>query len=333
MLRWVARHAPHAAHVVCRVGHWTYKRNASFHLQRQDVVVLHQHERLGRNAACLGAVLGRIGYFLCAERIAVFIGVAEKPQIVFHLQHPAARFVDTLFGYLAFLDGFLHSVEETARHHVHVSTGIHGKDTCFLERGYSVGVHLCYGVIVGNYHSLESPLLAQHVFNEPLVGRCGYAVYCIERSHYRSHSCFNGSLVRGQVFVEHLYATYVGAIIIPTRLRRTVKREMLEACHYAGIGFLQVASLVSAHVGTRHGCSQVRVFAVAFGNTSPPCVAAYIYHRAECPSYTVCTCFFGCHLSHALNGRGVPTASQRQRYGKDSLVAMYNVGAGNQRYA
>ena len=191
--------------------------------------------------------------------------------------------------------------------------------------------HLHQRLIVGDHKTVESPLLPQHIGEQPAVARGRNAVDKVERSHEAASPGVNSRAVGREITVVHSHAAHVHGVVVLARLDGPVEREMLDASHYVGLA--RIVALIAPHHGPGYARAEIRVFAAAFGHAPPARIHADVYHRAVSPVDAVGTCLLGGYARRALYGQGVPAARHRQRYWEDGLVAMHHVHAHEQRYA
>ena len=174
--------------------------------------------------------------------------------------------------------------------------------------------------VVANDESVEAPLVAEHVGEQPAVAGCGNTVDDVERSHNALRTGFDGSLIGGEIVVIHTPMTHVDRVVVATCFRSSVEGEVF----YAGENFVIVfeITLITANHSFSDASAQIRVFAVAFGNTSPTSVVAHVEHRAECPVDAVGATFACCYTCRQFYGFHIPRARKCQRYGEYCLVAV-----------
>ena len=94
-------------------------------------------------------------------------------------------------------------------------------------------------------------------------------------------------------------------------------------CHRCGGS--EIGTLKSAHHCRTESGGQIRVFAKAFGNTSPARIACNVEHRGKGPADTLGSGFECRYLCSFFNNRGVESGSLTQWYGEDGVIAVNHI--------
>ena len=268
--------------------------------------------------------MGITEYDLTAFGVAVPIRVIEQPQLIFRLKHPAAGCIDCFLAAASGAYG-IGECYQPGRNHIHIKTGFEALDSrVFLGSTYPVIAKLLQAAVVGYDKTLEAPLVAQQVGQEPLVACSGHTMHGIESRHDGTCSGINGSLVGLQVLVEHMEIIRIDIVVLSSGFDCSVEGEMLDARHHRSrVG--DVCTLVSAHHRFGYTATQIGILAAAFGDTSPAPVMAYIDHGRECPAYTVSRRLRCRYLCRTLDCFHIPRTGQSQGDGKDRLIAVNHI--------
>ena len=189
-----------------------------------------------------------------------------------------------------------------------------------------MGDHLARRVPVGNDHAVEAPLLAQHIAQQKVVARRGYAVDLVERGHERQRTGIDTRLESGEIGISERTLRDHRRVVVATALDGSVAHEVLDARrHRRGVG--QVVALIAPDHSHAHLRIEVGVFARALGHTAPTRVARDVEHRRECPPHTRGRGLDGRHASALLDQLGVERGRQTQRYGEYGSETVNHVTA------
>ena len=180
------------------------------------------------------------------------------------------------------------------------------------------------GAVVSHHEAVPSPLLAQHVVDEPFVGRSGNVVHDVERGHHRTCTCLGGCLVGREELVVHPDVTHIHRVIIASGLCPTVEGIVLHAGHHI---LRTVVALIAFHQRLSDVTAQERILATALGDAPPAGIERNIHHRAVGPADTVGRSLLGGNPRSLLNGLQIPTARHPQGDWKDGLVAVNHIHA------
>ena len=245
------------------------------------VLVLQQHKTLGCQIACGLTVFWGIDIALAALLVEETVGIVKETQLVFSLQHATTGLVNLAHRHLTILQRLLQGVDEALGTHVHIGTCLQGHHRRLGQVAQSVLDDLGNGTIVGHHKAVPSPLLAQHIVNEPSVGGGGDIVHEVKRGHHRPCPCLCCSLVGRKELVVHPEVTHIDRVVVATCLGTAIQGIVLDAGHHV-LG--SVVALISLHHGLCDARTQERVFATALGNAPPSGIQRDIDHRTVGPA-------------------------------------------------
>ena len=157
--------------------------------RREAAIVLEQRDGLSRRLQSDGAI--RLAAHHPLRLVRIHIRVLEQPHPELPQQHGRDQFVE--FGLLQ--HAFAHQfgeVQVTVRlREFDVDAGLDGERARFLLVGSDkmpvrVGTVTQFpdGVVVGDHEALETPLLPQHVPQQPLAGVRRHTVYFVVACHH-----------------------------------------------------------------------------------------------------------------------------------------------------
>ena len=136
--------------------------------------------------------------------------------------------------------------------------------------------HLADAAVVGHHKAVVFPLVAEHIIQEPAVGRGRNAVDDVERRHKRTGTGLGSCLIGRKILVEHTHATHVDRVVVATSLGSTIEGEMLHAGH--DVVNPGIVALIAAHHGLGDATAQIGIFAIALGRAAPAGIHADIDH-------------------------------------------------------
>ncbi len=267
-------------------------------------------------------------------QLRIDVRIVEKPEPELQPQDVADGVVQLLFAYLSVADQVGDVVEIGVRHHVHVDTGRERQSGRIgLVGCEAVRDQLAGGVPVGDDHAVESPLVAQHLLQQPAVGGRGDAVVVVERGHDGHGAAVADRLLEGrQIDVAEQALGDVGRVVVAASLGGSVADEVFGAGGHAGRVADSVALIAPRHGGTHDG-RQVGILARTLGDTAPARVAGDVEHRREGPANTGRRSFDGGGAGPLLHELGIECRGLAQRNGEDGLIAVDHVAAYNNRNA
>ena len=270
--------APCSGHVFPVVGQGTDKGDRTLSFQRQQVpLVLKQHETLCSDVACFLS-MGRSEY-LCRGPLGIAVSewIIEESQFVLGHQYVPACFVDAGFRHLFLFQGFFKRREKSFPYHVHVQPGIQGEGGYLLKVAHAMVCHFIDGCVIRHHKSLEFPLPAKYIGQQPAVA-CGRdPVDLVERAHHAADPFIHCGLVRREVLVVHPDPAHVGGVVVSACLCGTIECEMLHRGHHR-TGQREILALVAADQRPRDGGTQVGIFPAAFRSPSPARVTGDVGH-------------------------------------------------------
>ena len=115
-----------------------------------------------------------------------FKRTVKQSHLEFYGQNPPDTFVYNRFGQPAFLYQFDQMFISIRTGSFHIHSGCYRLVACFLRSigGMMKIVHHADSLIVGKYISVESPLVAQYILQQPLVGMDRHTIYLMVARHY-----------------------------------------------------------------------------------------------------------------------------------------------------
>ena len=301
-------------------------------VERQDAALVAEQDGrlLGRAAGCL-EVFGSVGH--PGDAGGVDIGVFEESEAELHAQDVAHGLIEPPLVHRTFIDQILEVEREDMRHHVHVHAGVDRLHGSILRvGGESVRDHLAGRVPVRYDHSVESPLVAEHLFEQEAVARRGNAVVVVERGHQGHGAVADGLFEGRQVDVAQLPFGQVGRIVVPAALAGSVAHEVLGACGDGG-RVVRTFALISSYHGGSHGRGQTGILACRFGDAAPARVARDVEHRREGPADAGGRSLDGCDAGPLFDQCGVERCGLSERNGKDGAESVDHVAGDQKRNA
>jgi hypothetical protein len=309
-------------------------------LQRQQAVVLQQHERLARRFQVQVAV-GR-GVVVLGRDPGKRLGLVEQAEADACFQQAQHGAVDVGLGQQALLDrahrgggGRRGAVAEFA-HHVRArpDRSRHGalRRVDVAVRAFRVDVG--DGAAVGHDVPLEFPRIAQQILQERAVGARGHAVHGVVGAHEGQHMPFgHGGVEGGQVGFRQVARGWMDVLAVAVGLRPAVHGEVLDRGR--DLGRARVGALQAANIGHAHARRQVWIFAIGLLTAAPARVAENIHVRRPHRQTTVQVgAAVGMHglqvlgaelgadrVRHALDERIVPRGGQADRLREHGGVA------------
>ena len=141
-----------------------------------------------------------------------------------------------------------------------------------------------------------------------MIGRTGNTTDVVKRTHQCGGTGFYACFIRWQIGFPQRLVRDVRISVIASPFRFTISHKMFKACCYRkAIG--QIFTLIPFDGCYTKNSIGIRIFAIAFGNTSPTWIAGNINHRRESPVDTGEFSFF-CGKSCSLGNQGrIPRTS------------------------
>ena len=138
------------------------------------------------------------------------------------------------------------------------------------------------GVVVRDNKSLEAPLLAQHIAQQPLVGVRWNAIDLVVRGHQRHCSGFAQRFLEGveEGLLQHAHRD-VCRRAVHARLRLPVSDKVLQRRQHMPLVLEVCVALEAAHRRDAQPRNQVGIFAVGLFDAAPARLARHIHHRSE----------------------------------------------------
>ena len=211
------------------------------------------------------------------------VGTVKQTQRILDAQNPPHRLVHRGLRHRPGAHQ-LNEVSVEPVFHVHVNTRQKRfASGCSSVIGDAVLDELVDRVVVAYYKSAEFPLVPQHTRQGEGVRRGGDLIKRVESAHQRGSARIHGRLEGRQVNLAQRALRHVHGVIVASAFRGPVADVVLyTGCD--GIRSIKPRALISDHIGARHGCTEVRIFAGPFHNAPPAGVARDIDHRGEGPS-------------------------------------------------
>ena len=253
-----------------------------------------------------------------AGGISVAVGVLKEAEAPFGLQHAPAGPVDP--GHQA-----VRKADEQLRTHIHIRAGFEGALRILRCRPDAVTPHLADAGVVAHHKALKAPLAAQHLVQQPAVGRGGHAVHDVERRHHAAGALFHGGFVGREVLVVHPQSAHIHRVVVASALGGAVECKVL----HAGQDGVR-ALLIAAHHGAGDEGAQIGVFSGAFGLSAPAGIQGDVHHRREGPGHAAGRSFRRSDARRLLDGFQVPCGGHAEGDGEDGLVAVNDVHAHQQ---
>ncbi len=138
------------------------------------------------------------------------------------------------------------------------------------------------GEVVAGGRALEAELAAQHVGQQPPVGRGRHPVNLVVGRHHRlDRQRGDGALERREeVFAQRPFRN-LGRADIGAVLRLAMAGEVLERSEHLVVRQRQGVALEAADGGDAQGPDQVGIFAVGLLDAAPARVAGDVHHRRQ----------------------------------------------------
>ena len=251
-----------------------------FRLERKHAVVLEQHHRLIRQLARVGAMLGAVEFLLIDLCVGNHVRRIEHAELDSRREQANQARVESALRQISLLHGvdvgLVDRLAETrGERDALVIHAAQDGDRCALRLRRTiamVGRDVADGIAVGDDVSLESPLAAQLILQQVLIGACRLAVDRVVGAHDRAGLAFDdGSAERGLVGIDLVVFAHVHIGEVACRLRSAVHGEVLRRGNREVV--LRIVALQSGHVGNTHAAGEERIFAVGLLPAAPARIA------------------------------------------------------------
>ena len=185
---------------------------------------------------------------------------------------------------------------------VHIDSGFEGLHGSLLQGNSGVErvVEHIDAVEVRDNESREAPVAAQHVGQQPAVGRTGLSVDSVIGGHYRLCSRTNGFAKRWQERLQQAATSNGGGTAVLSALAGAVGDEVLQGRKHGGRCCLAPASH-SSHDGGSQSSGQHGVLAQCLFGSAPAWVASQVHHGAVGDVCSLCPDFAGDSSAGALH--------------------------------
>ncbi len=289
-------------------------------VERGDVVVvLQEGDRfLGSGA---GELFMRVGADHAIDLSRIHVRIVEEAHLKLPKQHGRDQLVELRFLEHAPLHQ-LDQVEIAVRvGQLDVHTGVDCKGAGFLlvpRDEVAVRVRpiaqLPDGVVVRDNEALEGHLLAEHIFEQPLVRVRGDAVDFVIRGHDGDGLGFPQSLFERveEGFAQHAFGD-VGRSAVHTGFRLAMADEMLQRSEDVFLVAEIAIALEAAYGRDAEARDEIRVFAVSLFDAAPARLSRHIDDRRQSVMRAAQSGFVRCHREELLDQVRVERGAQRDR--------------------
>ena len=319
----IIRQRPDKGDIFCIAGKRKQRRASG---QRR---IFQEHERAFRRSSRQRNAL-RLKH---RARFQLFIRVRmfEQTQGKLDAQNVANGFVYSGFGHLAGVHQIRQMVVVKTADHIH----FHAGQKRFTRGGRGVirdamGNQLGDGGPIAVNESLESPFLAQDLFDREVIRGGGHAVQSIERGHDRCSARVDRRVKGRKVKFPKGVLGNFHRVVLPAAFGRSIADKMFGAGNGA-VRRIEVLALIAEHVGPRHGRDQIRILARTFRHPSPARVSRNIDHRRKHPADSACGRFAGGHSRSPLDEFRIPRSCKSERDREFGAIPVYNVQTINER--
>ena len=206
----------------------------------------------------------------------------EETDLVFDLEDGQHRGVDLRRRYSSARDQLGEILLVRLTRHVHAGAG---GDRLVYGVGRIGRVAVCLKTgdreCVRRHETMKFPFRAKNVGEEPAISTGGNVIQIHVGRHQTANALLHCGVERNQIHVPHQFFGNVGGVVIAASLGRPVSSVVLDARDHAVRS--ECGALKSTHLCLGHGSAEVGIFARAFLNAAPSCVARDVNHRRERP--------------------------------------------------
>src|SRR2546430_7803808 len=153
----------------------------------------------------------------------------------------------------------------------------------------------------------------------------------MESPHQGGGAGIDRGMKRRQIKLPQSVFGYFYGIVIAAAFRRAVTDEVLRAGGDA-VGRVQMRSLVATNIGASDRRSQKRIFAGAFGHSSPARIPGNIHHGRESPANAASGSFTSSDAGGLFDQIRIPTGGQPEWNRKFRSESVNHVQAKKNRY-
>ncbi len=189
--------------------------------------------------------------------------------------------------------------------------------------GEAVHLQARDGKRIRNHETLEAPVFAQHVGQQPVIAARGHVVQIHIGAHEAARTRLLRRMERHQVDVVHQFFRHIGGVVVAPAVRCAVTGKVLHAGQHTARS--EMRTLESEYLRARHGSAEVRIFTRAFHDPAPARVTRNIDHRRESPVDARGPRVLRRQMLRPFLHRGIPRRSHRQRDRKDRAVPVNNI--------
>ena len=196
---------------------------------------------------------------------------------------------------------------------VNIHTGFQRHHAGILVVGGAV-VSLGYALDalkVGINSPCESPLVAQHVGEQPLVAGAGHTVNRVVGCHDCCHAGFHGTLELRGVFAEQSAFANVGTFAVQAAFGYAIGSKVFQGRIYVTAVGDVIALHAPHHLGGKHA-GEIGVFAKGLLHAAPARFASDVDNRTVAHVGALQTSLEGNHFAHAMHQLLVECAGLRQ---------------------
>ena len=275
-------------------------------VERQQAVVLQQHEALARGVEHRGAVVGARDLGRRPREVGP-ARVLEQAHPELEGEEALQRLVDLRLLQLAALHGLDRALVELRRRHDEVVAGAdRHRGRVGVRRRDLLLVHEAADVVpVGHQHAREAPLVLENLAQQPLAGGRRHAVHRLVAGHEHHRAGAGRPLERRQEVAAQLAPRDVGLGRVAAALRLGVAGVVLGRGHDRG-RVVEALALVAADEGGAELADQVRVLAEGLPGAAPAHVAGQAQHGREGLVDAGRGHLLGGHAAHPLEELGAP---------------------------
>ena len=275
-----------------------------FFLQRQNAVVLEQHDGFARRFE-RQRFMGRAAHE-GVRRFAVGEGPLKQAEAELCGQHVQHVSVQLPLGQLAFFHRFLHRGKRVKRQN--------DVQPCFerFRCGLRVGIHQPVGgaqtlhaPVIGHHEAPKAPVAAQDVGQQAPVRAAGHALPAVVGRHHGPRAGVKAGFERRQDRFAHGALARFGIVGIAAA-EAVVVGKMLRCGNHA------VFCKAAAH-GSAHVACQPDVFAEGFHRAAPAAVARQVDHRRKHLPHADRGALLANGVRHAFRKRGIERRRQTDR--------------------
>ncbi len=252
-------------------------------VQREQAALVAQQHRRPLGGQPGDVAVRRVGQHLPGS-VLVDVRVLEQAEPKLGRQDPADAGVDGLLGHRPALDRLGQvSVRRVRHRHLQVEPDPHSPRRGVGEvGGEAVGDQAAHGVGVADHEAVETPLLPEHLGEQPAVAGGGHPVEVHVRRHHVAGSGGQRRLERREVHVPELVVGQVDLVVVPAAEGCPVTGEVLGSGDHP-LRRTEPLALESPDLGRRHRRAEVGVLTRSLHDPAPARVTRDVHHGGEGP--------------------------------------------------